>query len=205
MPYVWIVASLVLAGVLLVSVAGAVTTRDAWRGFVASAAHLTGRDEPTARPLARLAVTLETAGIVGLLAPVLVLVLGRAGPAGTSRVAPPALVLASASATGVGALLVVFTVVLARARSTSPGTACHCLGPSTAPVASRHLARNVVLVGVAVVAGVVPWTVRGDPPGGSTAPSPDPAGVLLGAVVAAVVVALVAHLDDLAALAPPRS
>jgi hypothetical protein len=89
------------------------------------------------------------------------------------------------------ALLAAFTVVLIRARRRAPGLACHCFGAGTAPVAGRHVVRNLLLL-AAVALGA-------SGPAGAV----NPAGFALCLLVAAVSVAAVALLDDLAALLRP--
>ncbi|GAA2577200.1 MauE/DoxX family redox-associated membrane protein [Actinomadura fulvescens] len=108
-----------------------------------------------------------------------------------AEVAAVPLVLAPVTAVaGLGlaaALLAAFGVAMAAALRGGVSTSCRCFGASTAPIGWRHVARNALLVCVAV-AGLAAASTVGSPP---------PAGMALAAVSAAVLALLVIRLDDL--------
>ena len=69
-----------------------------------------------------------------------------------------------------------------------PPVMCRCFGVSGAPLGRPHAIRNTGLAGVALLGAA------------TTGPAPGTGSLLVAATVAFVVVALVVHLDDLAAL-----
>lgn len=69
-----------------------------------------------------------------------------------------------------------------------PPASCRCFGVSGAPLGRPHVVRNTGLAAVAAVAAV------------TSAPAPGLGALSVAATVAFVLVALVVHLDDLAAL-----
>ncbi|MET8159661.1 MauE/DoxX family redox-associated membrane protein [Sphaerisporangium sp. NPDC005289] len=86
------------------------------------------------------------------------------------------------------ALLVAFTVAIARALGRGQTAPCRCFGASAAPLGPRHLVRNGLLITAAVLGGL----------------SPGGAPVLAGAVIAGaaglIAALLIASLDDIADL-----
>ncbi|WP_028927911.1 MauE/DoxX family redox-associated membrane protein [Pseudonocardia acaciae] len=174
MTYVVLGSRTLLAGVFLVSLAGKLGGRRAFRSFVAATAALLAVQTRSARVLAPLTVAGEGAVVVALALPGLVWV---------------GFVVAAA-------LLCCFSVVLAGAIRRGTRTPCRCFGAGSAPVGGHQMVRNLVLVAVAAVGLVGGLTAGGDR-------GYEPAGVALVAVVAAVCVLVTARLDDLVALLRP--
>lgn len=132
-----LVCTWTLAGVFAVAAVGKVRTRAGRRAFRASVAELV-----TARPgwpavLAAGTVVAETATTTLLLVP-------STQDVGLSVA---------------GALLLAFTAVLSRAGSGRAAASCGCFGSRSAPAGWPGIARNLVLLAVAVAA----WRLTPDP------------------------------------------
>ena len=91
-----------------------------------------------------------------------------------------------------------FCVVIGTAMHRRITVACRCFGAGDAPLGRWHLARNGVLVAVAVT-GLVATTVR-------TAPAAHPAGAVITVAGALVAALIIMRFDELAELfsAPVR-
>ncbi|TDB78971.1 hypothetical protein E1182_14435, partial [Micromonospora sp. KC721] len=171
MRAVELAARLLLALVFLTAVVGKLRTRAGFDGFVGSVGQF-GVPARWASAVARLAVATEAAVVVLL-----------AGP----PTVPAGLLLAAG-------LLGVLTAAIVGTLRRGVRPACRCFGAGDAPIGLRHVARNLVLLSVALL-GLLGWAAAGPPP--ST-----PA--MLIAVGAAVpLAAVVVRLDDLVALFAP--
>jgi uncharacterized membrane protein YphA (DoxX/SURF4 family) len=159
-----------LAVVLGFAAASKLRGRRAFRDFVES---LSALGVPARAPLAHAVVAAEISAIV-----LLVLVPSAGFPLAM-------------------ALVVGFTVVVARAIRSGVRVACRCFGASQTALGPAHLVRNLLLLLVAV-AGTAAW-LHGDggPLAFDTAAAACGAGIIGGAAVA--------RWDDLAALVWPRS
>jgi hypothetical protein len=153
--------------------AGKLRSRTAFEEFVGSVASFSGLRPVLVRPLAFALAAAEPAAAVLVLVP---------------RTALAGLI-------GTALLLAAFTVAVARAVLRKDRTPCHCFGKDTEPVSWRHVARNLVLLGAAVLDAVL---VAGRSSGRA-----EPAGIALCLLAAGVAVAGVALLDDIAALLGP--
>ncbi|GIE99578.1 MauE/DoxX family redox-associated membrane protein [Paractinoplanes rishiriensis] len=164
-----VIASIILliAGVLVVSLAGKLRGRAAFRGFAAAVVEMGLVRPRLGRPVAALAIGAE--------ATVLVLL---AWPAGTV----PGLAAAALLFAG-------FTAALAVAVRRGARAGCHCFGASSTPVARRHVLRGGFLGTVAAAAAVL---APAGPLTGISAPQ-----ALTAAAAAAVGVAALVWLDDL--------
>jgi len=129
---------------------------------------------PAARPVAVAAVAAEAAT--------------------TSAVVFPATVPAGFAAAAL--LLLVFTVAVAGMWRRRVGVPCRCFGAGRHPPGLTHLARNVALLLVAVVGGLLARTA-------STPAAPDPA-VALAAIAGAAAALLLIELEEIVAVVHPR-
>ncbi|WSA51820.1 hypothetical protein OIE67_48620 [Nonomuraea fuscirosea] len=173
MGYVVVWGRLLVLGIFLVSLAGKVRGRQAFREFLMATGTLLAVERRWARWLGSLAVVAEV-GIVVLVAVPGTVAVGFA--------------LAAVTLGGFGYALV-------RAMGRGKGASCRCFGASEKPVGRHHVIRNVVLIGVALVA--MGATFAGTS-GGVELP-----GVVIAAVAAAVCVLVVVRLDDIAELFRP--
>ena len=128
----------VLAGVLLVSLAGKLRGRAAYAAFVAATKSLLATGDRQAGVLAPLTIAAEIGTVVAL----------AIGPAGLVAAA---------------ALLGCFTGALVLALRRGSVAPCRCFGASTTPIGLHHVVRNVVLIGLAA-AGLIAGAAPGDPP-----------------------------------------
>jgi uncharacterized membrane protein YphA (DoxX/SURF4 family) len=164
MAYVALWCTLLLSGVLGASAVGKARSRDAFVAFTGAVRTVGGIPARWSRPAAVAVVAAESTLAVLLLV----------GPA--RRLA----------AGGALLLLAAFTAVLARMLARRDQRPCHCFGSGDAPVAARHVVRNLLLAaGASVVAAVPGFPV-----------DIGPLLVCLPAVIA--VVGMVVMLDDLA-------
>ncbi|WP_091095507.1 MauE/DoxX family redox-associated membrane protein [Micromonospora citrea] len=171
MRAVELAARLSLALVFLTAVVGKLRTRAGFAAFVASVGQF-GVPARRTRAVARLAVATEAAVVVLLAVPSTV---------------PAGLLLAAG-------LLGVLTAAIANALRRGARPACRCFGAGDAPIGARHVARNLVLLAVALL-GLLGWAVGGPPL--STA------AALIAAAAAVPAAAVVVRLDDLVALFAP--
>lgn len=160
----------VLIGIFLVSIIGKVHSRESYLEFVSATHRLLATGRTMARGLAPLVVGAEVAVALALILP-------RSVPEGFAMAA---------------VLLCCFSVALIRALRRGFDAPCRCFGASSSPVRGYHVARNGVLIAMAVVGLVSAW--------GSDAEQYEAAGVALTGLVAVVCVLIVARLDDLVAL-----
>jgi hypothetical protein len=173
--YLVLFCRLVVAGVFALSVAGKLSGIASFEAVIGEIV----RVRRAARPLAWATVSAE--GIV-----VLTAVIGV-------PMALPGFVLAIL-------LLAAFSAVLGLLMVRRPGMSCNCFGQGSQPVSGYEIARNAVLLGVAVTGSI---------PLGSDASASWPwipaeaAGVLLTGLVAATMVTLLLHLRDIVALLRP--
>lgn len=93
-------------------------------------------------------------------------------------------------------LLTVFGVGIAAAMRRGLRTSCRCFGSSSAPLGTRHLLRNALLVAAAATGLAF---------GPDRITQLDPAGLIVAGVGALVLAALVVRLDDLIDLFTPAS
>ncbi|MER7009630.1 MauE/DoxX family redox-associated membrane protein [Dactylosporangium sp. NPDC000555] len=171
---VWCIR-LLICGVFAVSAIGKLRGRGALVAFTGAVRELTGLGSRPARVAAVATVAAESLVAVAVLVPAV------------HRVALACAVL----------LLGAFVLVLARVLRAGRAVACRCFGRGAAPVAARHVVRNVVLAALAGLA------LAADLLAGPAAV--EPAGLALCLLVAAVSVAFVALLDDIAVLLTPIS
>ncbi|GAA2015371.1 hypothetical protein GCM10009839_08290 [Catenulispora yoronensis] len=136
---------------VLVFVASAVAKASAFGAFRVELPHLIPR---LSRPSRRVRPSRRSGPVVTGLAAFVVAAEG----ATAALMAVPA--TAEAGAAIAAALLVAFTGVLVRALRVADGAACNCFGASTSAVAPRHVVRNVLLLGAALLAAASP----ADPP-----------------------------------------
>lgn len=170
MQYVEVAGRLLLATLFVLALAGKVSGRGAWDGFVESIREMAviGR---AAVPAAAVAVTVaETAVIVLVLVP-----LRWAGTAGFALAA---------------GLLGCFALAIRAVTRRGAAVPCHCFGPSRTPIGVPHLVRNAILVAAALL-GLVGSLVNG---------SFDLALSAVAGVFGAVLGLLMARWDDLVAL-----
>lgn len=163
---------LLLAGVLVVSLAGKLRGPAAFRGFAAAIVAMGLVRPRRAVPVAALAVGAEAVVLVLLAWP------GAAVPG-----------LAAATLLFAG-----FTAALAVAVRRGARAGCHCFGASSAPVGRRHVLRGGFLCAAAAGAAAASTALvsPGSPLAGMSAPQ-----ALSAAVAAAVGVAALVWLDDL--------
>lgn len=145
-------------------------TRAAFHAFASAITDLRVAPARWSRPVAVAAIAAETA--------VLALVLWPGG--------------ATVGLTAATLLFSAFAVVLARAIRRGATVGCHCFGPTSAPVAWRHVARSgflaVTAIGALWGAFALPAVSLG---------SLDPPRVLLAFSAAGIVVMVLVWLDDL--------
>ncbi|CAM5356913.1 MauE/DoxX family redox-associated membrane protein [Streptomyces pilosus] len=173
MNYVIVSGRVLLGLVFLCSVVGKVRSAEAYQAFRLAVAQLAPPLRRGTKAVAPLVIAAEAAVPAALVVPATVNV-------------------GFATAT---ALLLVFTLALAGVVRRKGSAACHCFGGSE-PVAPRHVARNVLLVGVAL-AGLVGGFTRAETAAGS------PAGLLLAVGGGALLALFTVTLDDLAHLWGP--
>ncbi|MGP4100126.1 MauE/DoxX family redox-associated membrane protein [Nonomuraea sp. KM90] len=175
LAYLLLSCRVAVSGVFLLSFAGKIRGRTAYREFVASVEALNVVPRPLARAAATAVIAAEacTALLVAL--------------------PPPASFAGFVLAVG---LLTAFTgviLVALRRGSTAP---CRCFGAAAAPLGRPHVIRKLTLLAVSVTglagaAGVATVRLAGE-------------GVLAAVIAAAVVVLLVSRFDDLLALFRPE-
>ena len=85
-------------------------------------------------------------------------------------------------------LMLAFVAGIAHALSRGRRTSCRCFGASTAPVAPRHIVRNLALAVAAVLGALAPGTAL------------PLAGLALAALTGVVVAVLVVAMDDIAVI-----
>ncbi|MGW6915141.1 MauE/DoxX family redox-associated membrane protein [Kitasatospora sp. NPDC054939] len=174
---VLLICSFTVAGVLAGSALGKLRARAQARDAVRALTGLTGR---RAAGTATALVTAEAALAVALLVPV----------------------LRSAAAVGAVLLFAAFTAALVRVLRAGTRVACACFGRAAAPIAPRHVVRNLLLLAASLAVPLL------GPPAGAGSGSgeaPGPAVVLLAAGAAALPVLLVVFLDEAVdLLRPPR-
>ncbi|MGJ6968410.1 MauE/DoxX family redox-associated membrane protein [Streptosporangium sp. G11] len=175
MSYVILGCRLVLLGMFLVSLAGKVRSRRAFREFVAATATLLAVAPGPARRLAMLAVAAEAAIVVLI---------------GVPATVPVGFALSAVTLGGFGYALV-------RALKQERAAPCRCFGPSATPVGRHHVIRNLVLIAAAV-------TALGATLGGAPQAVEIP-GVAITALAALVCVVLIVRLDDIAELFRPTA
>ncbi|WP_229398343.1 MauE/DoxX family redox-associated membrane protein [Micromonospora okii] len=171
MPYLALAVRCLIGAVFLASALSKVSGRRALPAFVASLRALRLLPARAVKPVAVLIVATEFT-LCGLLA-------------------APVPTAAAVGLAGAAALLLVFAAGIGTAVRRGTSAPCRCFGASTTPLGGRHVARNLLLAGIAGLAA--PATAPGV--GGAT-----PTGLLLAATAGLVVAALVVALDDLAAL-----
>lgn len=173
MSYPMVCLWLITAGTFGASALAKIRGRAAFAGFRDSVQVVGGVPGRYAVPVALAVVGLE---------------LAVAATAAVPRTAPAALGLAALMLTG-------FTQVLRRALRRRVAISCHCFGAGAEPISGRQVARNLVLLAVAV-AGLFLALLTGPP----RVSGP---GLLLCLLVAGAVVLAVVLLDDIAALLRP--
>jgi hypothetical protein len=172
MQYVLLACRVVIGAVFVVSALSKVRRRSAFTEFAGSVGALV----PAVRGAAPV---LAAAGVAAELAIAAATLWGRSQRWGL---------------TGAALLLLLFSVVLARAIRRGVTTPCRCLGASPQPPGAPQLIRNAVLFAGCAV-GVL----------GSSAAVVRPAGAAVAVGSAAVFVLLAAGADDLAVLFEPPS
>ncbi|MGI5268331.1 MauE/DoxX family redox-associated membrane protein [Nonomuraea sp. CA-218870] len=173
MGYVVVWGQLLVVGIFLVSLAGKVRSRQAFREFITATGTLLAVDPGRARRLGLLAVVAEAAIVVLVAVPV---------------TAPAGFALAAVTLGGFGYALV-------RALRREKAAPCHCFGASETPVGRHHVVRNLVLIVAALAAMGAAFAGT---PGGVEVP-----GMVIAAAAAAVCVLIVVRLDDIAELFRP--
>ncbi len=166
MAYVVLTVRAMLAGVFAISVFGKVRGAGRFGAFTDSARRLGGLPPVLARASAFGVVAAEACTVVLLAVP----------GAETAGFLLAALLLCG------------FAVVLVAAIRRGATEPCHCFGVSEEPIGPRHVARNVLLAGCAIVGAVLAPVAHG---------APAPAAVALCLLVAAVAVGAVVLLNDL--------
>jgi hypothetical protein len=168
---------LVPLGAFAVSAGAKLRGRGAFTAFAAATATL-------GRLPDRLAV-LAAAGVIGTEAALAAALTG-------TLLAPEALAVPALAAAAV--VFAGFAAVLVRGFAAGTGSACHCFGPSRAPVARRHVARAAVLAVTAAIGAAVAAVAPNllSPAGGSAA------GLLVNGCIAIAAVAAAVNLDTLA-------
>ncbi|GLH98167.1 MauE/DoxX family redox-associated membrane protein [Phytohabitans aurantiacus] len=165
-----VAAILTVSGVLAISIISKVRTRAGFEAFADAITGLRVSSARWSRPMAVAAIAAETV--------VLALVVWPAG-------APVGLAAAVL-------LFGTFTVVLARAVRLGSTSGCHCFGPTSAPVAWRHVMRSGFLA-TASLAGLLGMIALPSVSLGSL----DPPLILAAASAAGVAVVVLVWLDDL--------
>ncbi|GGR08911.1 MauE/DoxX family redox-associated membrane protein [Streptomyces netropsis] len=173
MEYLVVGARGLLGLVFLVSVAGKVAGRSAFTAFVASVRSLGVVPPVLVRPVARTVVAGEAAVCV--------------------LTAVPVRGAATAGFLVASALLAAFTAGIAAAVRRGATAPCRCFGPSTTPLDTPHIVRNVLLFAVAV-AGVLAVPVAADG---------RPGGLVVAGIAGLFAGAVVTRLDHLLALFRP--
>ncbi|MGW4891283.1 MauE/DoxX family redox-associated membrane protein [Kitasatospora sp. NPDC004240] len=158
-----------LSGVFAASALGKLRDRAAARDAVRALTGLTGR---AVAPLAAALTAAEAVLAAALLA-------------------PP---LRTVAAVGAVLLMAVFVALLARVLRAGRQIACACFGRATAPVAPRHVVRNLALLAAALA---VPLA------GAGAGGAPEPAVLLLALGAAALPTLTVVFLDEAAELLRP--
>lgn len=171
MAYTALIARALVGMVFAVSAAAKLRSPAAYRTF---ASWLAGLPVPLAgrRAVPPVLAGTETAVVVAVAVPVS---------------ASAGLVLAALT-------LVALTAGTAIAVRRGARVSCQCFGPSQAPLAVRHVARNTLLLTAAVAGALTSW------PGIAGRARLAPAGVALSLLAAVVAATFVIFLDDLAAL-----
>ncbi|TDC43952.1 MauE/DoxX family redox-associated membrane protein [Micromonospora sp. KC213] len=165
-----VAAILAVSGVLAISIVSKVRTRASFHAFADAVTGLQVTAPRWSRPVAVASIAAETV--------VLVLVVWPGGaPAGLGA----AVLLFGA-----------FAVVLARAVRRGSTTGCHCFGPTSAPVAWRHVVRSGFLAVASFGAFLGTFAL----PTVALA-SLDPSQILLSIFAAGMVVTALVWLDDL--------
>lgn len=173
MRYVEIACRLCLLTVFAVALAGKVSGKDAFAAFAGSLRRMGVVPERTVAVAARASVVTEAVVVVLL--------------------AIPARFAAAAGFALAAALLVVFTAAVALSLRRGNAAPCRCFGASSTPLGTRHVARNLLLLAVAL-AGLA----AAPAPGSGTV-----AGLLVAGAAGAVAGATITAFDDIAALVRP--
>lgn len=168
-------ARVVLATVFLVSAAAKLRSVAAFEAFGLQLRDWTGWPQPLGLAAAVALVTAEVAVPVLLAAPS----------------------TAMAGLTLSATLLAVFSAGIATALRRGISSPCRCFGSSAAPLSTRHLVRNGVLLSITL--GVLPWAA------GTASPNPHPAGLLIAGTAGLVAAGLLIRIDDLVGLSRPAS
>jgi uncharacterized membrane protein YphA (DoxX/SURF4 family) len=166
--YVWVACRVLIGAVFLAAAAGKLRSRSAFAGYVESLRALRMLPTTTLWPVA-VALAAAEAAVPVLLA--------------RGATARPGSVVAVA-------LLGVLTTGVAWALVRRTGAACRCFGGAAVPLRRRHLLRNGLLLGVAVVAVMSP----------AGRPAAQPGGVAVAVAAGLVLAALAVRFDDLADL-----
>ncbi|MET8526295.1 MauE/DoxX family redox-associated membrane protein [Micromonospora sp. NPDC005172] len=165
-----IAAILMLAGVLAISIIGKVRRRSSFEAFADATAELRVTSTRWSRPVAAASITAEVGVLALLIWP------------GTAAVGLAAAVL----------LFGAFVIALAHAVRQGSTAGCHCFGPTSTPVAWRHVARSGLLAAAAAGALVGATTLPTVSLGMLT-----PAQFLVASTIAAFITTALVRLDDL--------
>ncbi|GIJ50298.1 hypothetical protein Val02_71840 [Virgisporangium aliadipatigenens] len=174
MAYVEVAVRALVVTVFVVAVWGKAHGGEAWREFVASVRAFDVVPARAVRPVAALVAGCEAVGVALL--------------------AVPATVVAGYGLAA--ALLAAFAVAMAVSLRRGAQPVCRCFGGRGSAVTAVHVARNLGLVVVALLAVAARMFVD-DPV--------EPAGAALAALSGVLVAALVVRLDDVVALFAPVS
>ncbi|TYB53468.1 methylamine utilization protein MauE [Nonomuraea sp. PA05] len=179
MEYVALAARCALGIVFLAAVAGKVRGREAFEAF--------RRSVPALVPLPRGRVQAALPATVVAVESATVLLLT------TEFTAPAGLGLA-------GAVLLAFSLGIRYALRSGSRTPCNCFSTSSAPLSSRHLVRNAVLIAVAVTGLAASFAQASSAQAGAQT---HPAGAVLALAAGGLIALFAVFTDDLADLLNP--